>query len=70
MVIIGLITVMSLGLMANALKTGAPMRYADEQQYVDIATSLSLNPWMGRWCDRRVNSENAFRTGTIRVLKS
>ena len=21
---------------------------------------LSLNPWMGRWFDRRVNSENAF----------
>jgi hypothetical protein len=24
------------------------------------AISLSLNPWMGRLFDRRVNSENAF----------
>ena len=39
-VIIGLIAVMSLGLMAYALRTGAPLRYADEGQYVDIATSL------------------------------
>ena len=38
--IIGLIAVMSLGLMAYALKTGTPLRYEDERQYVDIATSL------------------------------
>jgi hypothetical protein len=39
-VIIGLIAVMSLGLIAYALKTGAPLRYADEQQYVQIATNV------------------------------
>lgn len=40
LVSIGLIAVMSLGLMAYALKTGTPLRYADEGQYVDLATSL------------------------------
>lgn len=40
LVIIGLIGVMSLGLMAYALKTGTPLGYADERQYVDIATSF------------------------------
>src|SRR6478752_1443816 len=39
-VMIGLIAVMSLGLLAYALKTGAPLRHADERQYVEIATSL------------------------------
>src|ERR1700709_183446 len=39
-IIIGVIAVMSLGLLAYALKTGAPLRYADERQYVDIAMSL------------------------------
>jgi hypothetical protein len=39
-IIIGVIGVMSLGLLAYALKTGAPLRYADERQYVEIATSL------------------------------
>jgi 4-amino-4-deoxy-L-arabinose transferase-like glycosyltransferase len=38
--IVGLVAVMSLGLMAYALKTGAPLRYSDERQYVDIAMSL------------------------------
>ncbi|VBA54059.1 Sensor protein KdpD [Mycobacterium pseudokansasii] len=33
-------------------------------------TALSLNPWIGWWFDRRVNSENAFWPGIIRVLKS
>jgi hypothetical protein len=27
---------------------------------VVLADGLSLNPWMGRSSDRRVNSENAF----------
>ena len=31
---------------------------------------LSLNPWMGRRFDRRVNSENALWPGIIRVLRS
>ena len=31
---------MSLGLMAYALKTGIPLRYVDEEDYVGIATSL------------------------------
>jgi hypothetical protein len=40
LVIIGLIAVMSLGLLAYAVKTGAPLRYDDERQYVDIAKNL------------------------------
>ena len=40
MIIVGLIALMSCGLMAYALKTGAPLRYSDERQYVDIAMSI------------------------------
>jgi hypothetical protein len=40
LVIIGLIAVMSLGLLAYAVKTGAPLRYEDERQYIDIAQGL------------------------------
>jgi len=38
--IFGLIAAVSLGLMVFALKTGAPLRYSDERQYVEIATSI------------------------------
>ena len=38
--IIALIAAMSLALIAFALHTGAPLRYADEHQYLEIATSL------------------------------
>lgn len=38
--IVGLIALMSCGLTAYALKTGAPLRYSDERQYVDIAMSI------------------------------
>jgi hypothetical protein len=38
--IIGLMAAISLGLMVFALKTGAPLRYSDERQYLDIAMSL------------------------------
>jgi hypothetical protein len=38
--IIAIIAVMSLGLVAYALKTGVPLRYPDEGEYVGIATSL------------------------------
>jgi len=27
---------------------------------IDAMSTLSLNPWIGRSSDRRVNSENAF----------
>ena len=30
------------------------------QVNAEVRHALSLNPWMGRWFDRRVNSENAF----------
>lgn len=38
--VIGLIAVMSLGLVAYAIKIGTPLRYEDERQYVEIAMSL------------------------------
>jgi hypothetical protein len=40
LVITGVIAVMALGLMAYAWRTGAPLGYADEREYVDIANSL------------------------------
>ena len=50
----------------DELALGPPM--VPEKIYYDyalghqdaITTALNLNPWMGRWFDRRVNSENAF----------
>jgi hypothetical protein len=38
--VVVLIALMSCGLMAYALKTGTPLRYSDERQYVDIAMSI------------------------------
>jgi hypothetical protein len=39
-VIIGLIGVLSLALVIYAIKTGAPLRYEDERQYVEIANNV------------------------------
>lgn len=41
LVVIGLIVVMSLGLIAYAIKTGTPLRYDDELEYIEIANNLT-----------------------------
>jgi hypothetical protein len=57
---------LQLAVMASVLGSN-PVR---DVQPVRPNDNLNLNPWMGRRFNRRVNSENAFWPGTIRVLKS